>query len=89
MIDMFNYHGISITSFILMLIRYPRLIYRSNKSGKKLMKTFNRYKPLYELAKYNNKMIGDIGRPTFKLGENRDYKSLFYLFNENSCWRLK
>jgi len=56
MLDMFMYHGMSITSFILMLVRYPRLIYKSNKSGMKLIKTFKIYNPPYELPKYNNKM---------------------------------
>ena len=53
---MFKYHGKSLTSFILMFIRYPRLIYRSNKSGKKLMKTLKEYNPPYEIPKYNKKM---------------------------------
>ena len=53
---MFNYHGMSITSFILMLIRYPRLIYKSNKSGRKIIKAFSSNNLPYEIPKYNNKM---------------------------------
>lgn len=56
MTDIFKYHGRSITSFILMFLKYPKLIYRSNKSGKKLMKTLQNDNPLYKLPKYNKKM---------------------------------
>jgi len=53
---MFKYHGKSLTSFILMFIRYPRLIYISNKSGKKLMKTLKGYNPPYKIPEYNTKI---------------------------------